>query len=149
MSTADIIIALIILVIIVYFYAAAYAKKNDSDVKAFAEKQPDEPLVIWFHKKSCPWCVKMKKDFAKFKKSVGASTKVIAVEMDELKSNFDQKVHDFYMALFDQGPKTVPYVLAVYRGILVPYDGDRSAADLTKWAVGIPNLPVKVTAAKA
>ncbi len=141
MESRDVITVLVIVLMIVLLYMYMEGLKNDANVRLFAVKQPGTPLVIWFHKETCPWCVKMKEEYMRFKRNMRSSgAAFVEIELNKLKEKFDKVTQDFYMALFNSGPQTVPYVIAVYKGQIYPYNGDRTAADLEKWVMSVPSI---------
>lgn len=106
-------IALAILAILLIWYLFSGNSKKET--------------VIWFHRPSCPHCVRMQGEWNKFVKH--AKQELIDVEIKDVNIEKDPETADKFQI------ESVPFILKIKScGKQMVYDGDRSAKTLMDFA---------------
>lgn len=86
--------------------------------------------VYRFYRPGCPWCVKSKDEWDKFKRqNILTGVKCVDVNLDNKESDSKvKKLADTFVV------SKVPTVMAVYDdGLITKHDGDRTAEGYKRW----------------
>ena len=113
------IIAIVLLWMIFTYYnrcSEGYENKNKT-------------VIYWFHRPKCPYCEQMKDEWTSLTKSGLPDNKYKLIAVNTADSSNNTVAADF-------GIESVPHIVKVLPdGSRAVYSGNRTAADMKKWAL--------------
>jgi thiol-disulfide isomerase/thioredoxin len=137
----------LVLVVVIYFVILWIGKLGD---KKYEWPGDDEmPVVLWFHKKSCPYCVQMAGEYqaAKdaYKADVGKKLNFVDVDLEDIQKLPDEKKNRYLNIFSRTSGGTVPYICMSYKNQIIGF-GDttrdkKSFMDFFDFVANLKNGP--------